>query len=115
MTNLQRLKMAIEGIDLNDDKLEIYLQENELESATEYNVGSNLNKKMILKTALSILEEIANNPQLMREYKTDDMTISQFSENLQSRIDSLERKIRLMADDNQVYQDGASFCYMFSE
>lgn len=113
MINLQRLKMAIEGIDLVDDKLEIYLKENELEPATEYNTGSNSNKKRILKTALSILEDIANNPQLMREYKTNDMTISQFSENLQSRIDSLERKIRLMADDNQVYQDGASFCYMF--
>lgn len=115
MINLQRLKMAIEGIDLVDDKLEIYLKENELESYTEYNAGSNSNKKMIVKTALSILEDIANNPQLMREYKTDDMTISQFSENIRIRIDNLEKKIRLMADDNQVYQDGASFCYMFSQ
>ncbi|MCY6372771.1 hypothetical protein [Clostridium ganghwense] len=115
MTNLERLKMAVEGINLNDEKLNIYLLENDLKASEAYEASSSTNKKQIYKTALGILEDIANNPQLMKSYKTDDITISQFSENLQNRIAALERKIRMIADDDNVYNDGASFIYMFSE
>ena len=48
----------------------------------------------ILKSALSILESVANQPALMKDYKQDDISISQFHENLQNRIDQLEIKIR---------------------
>lgn len=112
MTNLERLKMEIEGIDLTDDKLTIYLEENDLTATDEYAPTSKTNKKNILKTALSILESIANNPSLMKNYKTDDISISQFSENLNNRIDALDRKIRLIPDDTG-FNDGASFVYMF--
>lgn len=115
MTNLERLKMEIKGIDLSNEELNIYLQENDLVDMEQYNPSSNTNKKNILKTALAILESIANQPQLMKNYKTEDMTISQFSENLQTRIDALDRKIRLIPDDDAVYSDGASFTYMFME
>ena len=81
----------------------------------KHNPESNTNKKNILKTALSILEAIANNPQLMKNYKTEDMTITGFSENLQNRIDALDRKIRLIANDDNVYEQGASFAYLFKE
>lgn len=115
MTNLERLKISIEGIQLEDEKLKIYLLENDLEGDFQYNPKSSSEKKNILKASLSVLEEIANNPQLMREYKTEDMSISRFSRNLQMRIEYLQRKIKLMANDENVYQDGASFCYMFNE
>lgn len=113
MINIDRLKMAVDGIDITDDKLGIYLTENGLNSNDEYNPESNSNKKGIFKTALSILEDIANNPKLMKEYKTEDITVSQFSENLQSRIDYLDRKIRMIPDDSDTYTDGNGFIYIF--
>ncbi|SHK41698.1 hypothetical protein [Desulforamulus aeronauticus] len=76
-----------------------------------YNPASNTN---ILKTALAILESIANQPQLMKSYKQDDITVSQFHENLMAIIDQLERKIREIPNNEKVYEDGASFFYMFS-
>lgn len=110
--NLTRLKMEIEGITISDENLEIYLKENGLNMYDAYDPQSKTNRKNILKTALSILESIANNPQLMKSFKLEDMTITQFSENLQNRIDALDRKIRLIPDDNG-YNDGASFVYIF--
>lgn len=112
MTNLDRLKMEIDGINLDDNKLTVYLEENDLDPDVEYVPTSKTNKKNILRTALSILESIANNPNLMKAYKTNDITVTQFSENLNNRIDALDRKIRLIPDDNG-YGDGASFEYMF--
>ena len=112
MTNLERLKMECEGIAFDDNKLNVYLQENDLVPTVEYDPASKTNKKNILKTALSILESIANNPSNMKNYKTDDMSISQFSENLNNRIDALDRKIRLIPSD-EGFTDGASFVYMF--
>lgn len=114
MNNLDRLKMEIEIDDITDDKLEIYLQENNLESTVDYVPTSATNKKNIYRTALSILESIANNPKLMRTYKTDDITVTQFSENIQSRIDQLDRKVRLMATDDD-NTDGNSFIYIFTD
>ncbi len=115
MTNLERLKMEISDISYTDEQLSVFLLENGLISNAEYNPQGNTNKKNILKTALSILEAIANNPQLMKSYKTEDISISEFSQNLQNRIDQLERKIRMLPDDENVYQDGSSFVYIFSE
>lgn len=114
MTNLDRLNMEIEGVALTMEKSIVYLEENDLVGTDNYNPQSKTNKKNILKTALSILEGIANNPQLMKSFKLEDMTITQFSENLQNRIDALDRKIRLIPDDNG-YNDGASFVYMFRD
>lgn len=115
MTNLERLKMSIDGINITDDKLNVYLEENNLVSTDTYTPTSNTNKKAILKTALSILEDIANNPQSMKNYKTDDVTISNFAENLQNRIDALEKKIRQIPDDDAacLNDSGSSFVYMF--
>lgn len=115
MTNLDRLKMEIEGIILTDDKLSVYMQENNLNATDEYTPTSNINKKNIYRTALAILESIANNPQYMRNIKNDDMTISQFSKNINDRIDALDRKIRLMSDNDDDNGTGASFIYMFTE
>lgn len=115
MTNIDRLQLETKGINLNEDELSIYLEENDLESLVDYDPKSSTNKRNILRTALSILEGIANNPQLMREYKTEDITVMDFHQNLMNRIDVLERKIKLMADDNSIYQDGASFVYMFTK
>ena len=114
MTNLQRLQMEIKGIDLSQNELEIYLMESDLTPHTKYEPQSNTNKRNILKSALSILESIANQPQLMKNYKHDDITVSQFHENLMARIDQLEQRIRQIPDDNLLYQDGASFVYLFN-
>jgi hypothetical protein len=115
MTNLERLQMEISDISYTTEQLTVFLQENNLETNEQYNPSSNTNKKNILKTALSILEAIANNPKLMKSYKTEDISVTEFSENLQSRIDQLERKIRMLPDDYDVYNDAATFTYIFTE
>ncbi|NLT96537.1 MAG: hypothetical protein GXW85_13600 [Clostridia bacterium] len=115
MTNLERLKMEISDISYTDEQLIVFLLENNLVAGEEYDPTSNTNKKNILKTALAILEAIANNPQLMKSYKSEDISVLEFSQNLQNRIDQLERKIRLLPDDDNIYQDGASFVYIFNE
>ena len=101
MTNLQRLLLEIKGIELDQNESAVYLQENELNPHDEYNPQSATNKRNIYKTALSVLESIANNPSLMKTYKLDDMTVSDFHENLLARIDQLERKIRQMKTDEE--------------
>jgi len=114
MTNLQRLSIEIQGTNFTEQEKEVFLEENGLNADDQYIPSSNINKKNIYKSALSMLEALANNPQLMKDYKQDDITISQFHENLMSRIDQLERKIREIPNDDLSYQDGASFFYMFS-
>ncbi len=102
MNNLQRLELEVQGIELTHEEMQVYLAENGLKHYDEYNPESNKSKRAIYSTALSILESVANNPELMKDYKQDDMTISAFHENLLSRIDQLERKIRSMpvSEDN---------------
>jgi len=51
----------------------------------------------------------------MKNYKQDDVSVSQFHENLESRISALEYKIRQLPSDDNTYQDGASFFYLFQE
>ncbi|MGB9680285.1 MAG: hypothetical protein ACPL3A_09920 [Thermoanaerobacteraceae bacterium] len=115
MTNLERLKLEIKGIDYSDDELTVYLLENGLNSTDIYDPQNKINHKNILKTALAILESVANNPQLMKTYKTDDITIMQFSENLQNRIDALEKKIRQISIDDTIENSGGTFTYLFSK
>lgn len=109
MNNLQRLQLETKGISLEQDELTIYLQENELNPFDEYNPQSATNKKMIYQSALSVLESIANNPTLMKSVKLDDMTVSDFHENLMNRIDQLERKIRKLKTDEQVANNSNVF------
>mgnify|MGYP001170028324 CR=1 FL=1 len=114
MNNLQRLQMETKGINLNQNELTIYLQENELEPFTQYNPQSATNKKLIYQSALSILESIANNPEHMKNYKHEDMSISDFHENLMSRIDQLERKIRKLKTDEQIANE-TNFFMLFDK
>lgn len=101
MTNIQRIQIEVQDINLSQEELTVYLQENELQPHDEYNPKSATNKRNIYRTALSILESIANNPSLMKAYKQDDISVFQFAENIQGRIDQLERKIRTMKTDDQ--------------
>lgn len=100
MNNIERLKLEIEGIDFEDYKLTVYLQENDLQPLGEYDPASNSSKRKIYETALSTLNALANNPSLLKDYKADDMTISNFSKNLQNRIEQLQNQIRTMPVDD---------------
>lgn len=116
MTNLERLKMEIKGVDSPNDELIIYLMENELVDTDEYDAKSKTNLKQIYQTALSVLEGIANDPTKFKNYKSDDLSVSMFSKNLNERIDYLSRKIRLMPTDNDDdFTTGASIGYLFTE
>lgn len=125
MTNFERLSIEVEidypknateeQIAFWEEKMETYLKENELNAGDTYNPESKTNKKNILKTALSILESLANNRHIMQTSETNDFKFHEYYENLQNRIDALERKIRLLPDDENVYQDGSSFVYLFNE
>lgn len=100
MTNLERLKLEVEGIEFEDYKLIVYLQENDLQPLEEYNPSSNSSKRKIYETALSSLNALANNPTLLKDYKQDDISISSFSKNLQNRIEQLQNQIRIMPTDD---------------
>lgn len=113
MDNLARLKMEIEGFDIEDEKLIVYLMENDLTDITEYDPKSNTNKKAIYSTALNVLESIANNPATMKNYKTDDISITHFATNLQNRIDDIRKKIATMANDEMVSENNATFVWMY--
>ena len=94
ITNLERLKMDIQGIELDDTQLSIYLAENGLQATNTYDTSNTANLKGIYSTALSVLEGLANNPTLMRTIKLDDMTVSEFHESLMARINQLSDKVR---------------------
>ncbi|MGE8037763.1 hypothetical protein B1B04_12450 [Lysinibacillus sp. KCTC 33748] len=100
MNNLQRLQLETKGIDLEQNELMVYLAENGLDAYLEYNPQSMTDKKAIYSTALSMLESVANNPTLMKAVKIDDMTVSEFHENLMKRIDQLTFKVRTMRTEN---------------
>lgn len=100
MNNIQRLAMEIKGIELEQNELIIYLLESGLDAHDEYIATSNSNKRKVYMTALSVLESLANNPTLMRTVKVDDMTVSEFHENLLARISQLENTVRKMPVDD---------------
>jgi len=112
MTNLQRLLMETRGINIEQDEASIHLQENDLHPHEEYSPQSATTKRNIYRTALSILEGIANNPQTMKNYTIDDTSVSYFHNNLITRIHDLERKIRVMQDDDT--KDSGNFFMLFS-
>lgn len=118
MTNLERLEMELKGFDFgidNKDEFIVYLMENDLTYNAEYDATSKTNLKAIYKTAVSVLESVANNPSTMKNYKTDDISITHFHTNLTNRIDYLNRKIRMMPDDNDFGDGGATVEYLFTE
>lgn len=96
MLNIERLQMEIVGLDLPHEELHIYLQEEGLDRYSEYNASSIANKRAIYASALSVLNSLANQPHLMKNYKQDDMTVSEFAKHLQNRINQLEMKVRQM-------------------
>ncbi|MGE8079243.1 hypothetical protein [Peribacillus loiseleuriae] len=114
MYNLERLELETKGIKLEQEELSIYLQENDLEPFAEYNPQSATSKKNIYRAALSVLESIANDVSRMKAVKLDDMTVSDFSDSIQSRIDQLERKIRQLKTDDQL-QNESSFFMLFAD
>lgn len=114
MNNLQRLELEVKNVKLEQDELSIYLQENNLQPFDEYNPQSATNKKCIYQSALSVLESIANDVTRMKAVKVDDMTVSDFSDSIQSRIDQLERKIRTLKTDEQL-QNESNFFMLFAD
>lgn len=112
MTNLERLALETKGINLTEEESSVYLLEAGLEPHQEYNPSSASNKRNIYIATLSILESIANQPSTMKHYKQDDISVSQFAENIQARIDQLERKIRQMKTDEQT---DSNFFILFRE
>lgn len=112
MTNLQRLLMETKGINIEQNEASIHLEENDLQPHEEYIPQSATSKRNVYRTALSILEGIANNPQTMKNYTIDDTSVSYFHNNLITRIHDLERKIRIMQDDDT--KDSGNFFMLFS-
>lgn len=114
MTNQERVLMEIKGITLSRDEVSVYLAENGLDANDTYNPTNKAQTRKIYETALSILESIANQPQLMKSMKYDDMTVSQFHENLMARIDQLENKIRKMKiEESKAANQNGSFFMLF--
>lgn len=98
MTYIERLQLETKGVTLTPDELSIYLAEEGITNPeSEYDASLTGDKRKIYSAALSILNSVANNPLLMRSYKEDDISVTDFADSLQNRIDQLERKIRSMS------------------
>lgn len=98
---IERVKMEIRGCEeLTDQQLSIYIVENGLDPTGEYNPESMNEKKSIYAVALNVLESVASDITLMKRIKLDDMEVSDFHENLLSRIVTLEKKLRQMKSEN---------------
>lgn len=95
INNLERVKMEV-GLTMPDDQLAIYLEEEGLTSTDTYDSSSLVSKRKLLLITLTILNNVANNLSYMKNYKEDDITVSAFAENLQNRIDQIERKLTLL-------------------
>lgn len=108
ITNAQRLQMEI-GIEIPFEQTEIYLLEEGLNAEDTYDPTSNQNKRQILATALAVLNSIANNITHMKNYKEDDISVSQFAENLRERIDQLERKLRMTTANDESNNNSNAF------
>ncbi|MED4567957.1 hypothetical protein P9302_00435 [Brevibacillus agri] len=116
MTNQKRLNMEIKGITLTPDEIAVYLQENGLNVNDTYNATDKAQTRKIYETALSILESIANQPALMKNYSQDDQTVSQFHENLMARIDQLDNKInKLKREEDKAANQNGSFFMLFNQ
>lgn len=113
MNNLQRLQMEIKDIELEQCELNVYLKENGLEPFKPYDATCNASKRMIYMTALSILESIANNPVAMGDLRIDDMSVSDFYDNLLARIDQLENRIRRLPLDGSNGQGNGYFLFTY--
>ncbi|WP_431809147.1 hypothetical protein [Brevibacillus agri] len=114
MTNQERLLMETKGIMLTTDEINVYLAENGLNANDIYNPSDKAQTRKIYETALSILESIANSPSSLKDYKHDDMTVSQFGENLMARIDQLENKIhKLKIEESKAANVSGSFFMLF--
>ncbi|WP_322922151.1 hypothetical protein [Paenibacillus campi] len=110
MTNLERVKMEV-GITVPDDQLSVYLEEEGLTPTDIYDSSSPVSKRKLLLTTLAILNSVANNPSYMKNYKEDDITVSAFAENLQNRIDQIERKLRLLPTDANKNESSTFFLF----
>ncbi|OMD43026.1 hypothetical protein [Paenibacillus odorifer] len=106
----ERLQLETQGITLSSAELSVYLaEEGVIDPEAEYSPSSNTDKRNIYSAALSVLNSIANNPSLMKSYKSDDITITDFADSLQNRIDQLERKIRMMAVADDTDKNSSTF------
>lgn len=111
MTNLERFEIELGDMSskIDHDIKIVYLMEADLDFNSEY---TKENLVWIYQATLSFLNSLANNPKAMREYKTDDLTISSFSENIQNRIEQLEQSIRKMKIEQKNKSD---FFMLFSD
>ena len=116
MDNLARLEMELRGYKIKQEELIVYLMEADLNDNDTYDPESKTNLKKIYQAAVAVLESIANDPQGMKNYKSDSISITHFHTNLSNRIDYLNRKIRMMpSDDDYVEGGGATISYLFTE
>jgi hypothetical protein len=114
MTNNERLQMEIKSISLTTDEVSVYLAENGLNANDTYDPSDKAQTRKIYETALSILESIANQPQLMKDYKEEEMSVANFHDNLMARIDQLENKIRKMKiEESKAASSNGSFFMLF--
>ena len=115
-TNLIRVKMELDlqSDDYIDSSTRMYMVENGLEPDEIY-VANNSNKRKVYMTVRDVLVKISNNPRIMKEYKTDEMSVTKFYDNLLNRIDRLDRQIRMMpTGEDDTAGESDVFGYFFS-
>ena len=110
MTNLERLKLELNNKEyFTDGEYTIFLEENNLNSADEYNKSTM--QRELLWTVVDVLESLANDVDLMRKIKTEFTTTTEAVKFLNDRIERIKARIENLRDDAEEY---SSFQLLFT-
>lgn len=108
---LERLKLEINNRQYySDNVLAIYLDENELDSTTNYNKTTM--QKKLLQTVYDILQSLSNNIDLFRSVETEFATTGQAYNYLRKRMDDVEKRIMSIPDSEGNKDSSVNFLFI---
>lgn len=90
VTLKQRISAELGNMQVPEMLMDIFIQEEGLSPDGEYKTDD---KRSMLKVCLEILESIGNDLNTMRTVKTDFLSTSEATQNLQQRISDLKKRI----------------------
>lgn len=109
MTTLERLKVELNQKPYyNDEIFSMYLGENELDPAAEYDKATM--QRGLLGTVLDVLQSLANDIDLFRKTETEFVSTGEAYKYLQRRLDDVKNRIAAIPDEGESRSD---WCFPF--
>lgn len=109
MTTLERLKVELNQKPYySDEILKMYLGENDLDPAAEYNKAKD--QRGLFGAVLDVLQSLANDIDLFRKTETEFVSTGEAYKYLQRRLDDIKNRIAAIPDDGESRSD---WCFPF--